>query len=239
MNIVITGATSGIGKQLALDYHQEGHTVWAVGRNREQLAALEQQGIRTGRVDLLDRQQTLQWFKTLDGIDLAIFSAGSCEYIDMPDFDSSLVSRVMRMNVETMAHSIEAVLPLLKKSASGHLAGIGSSAAYLPLPRAEAYGSAKAAVAYLLDTVRLSLEPEHIAVSLICPGFVETPLTDLNDFPMPALISVDQASRSIRKGLAKKSREIHFPKRFTLLLKLLGMVPRPLWVKLAQRLRKT
>ena len=239
MNIVITGATSGIGKQLALDYQQEGHTVWAIGRNQKQLDELAQHGIKIGQVDLLSRDQTLAWFNNLERVDLAILSAGSCEYIDMPDFDSNLVSRVMRINVETMAHSIEALLPLLRKSDAPHLAGIGSSAAYVHLPRAEAYGSSKAAVAYLIDTLRISLEPENIAVSLVCPGFVETPLTDLNDFPMPSLISVEAASNCIRKGLAKKSREIHFPKRFTMLLKLLGILPRPLWVKLAQRLRKT
>lgn len=236
MNILITGATSGIGKQLALDYHADGHDVWAVGRNRGELDKLAERGLRAGEVDLLEREPALAWFSGLERIDLAILAAGSCEYIDMPDFDSGLVARVMRINVETMAHSIEGVLPALRRSASPHLVGVGSSAAYLPLPRAEAYGASKAATAYLMDTLRLTLHREGIAVSLVCPGFVRTPLTDRNDFAMPFLLSPEEASRAIRRGISKKEPEIHFPKRFTLLLKLLSLLPRAIWLRLAQRM---
>ena len=238
MKILITGATSGIGEQLALDYHAEGHEVWAVGRNEEALTKLAERGLHTGRVDLTDREESLKWFTTLDAIDLAILSAGNCEYIDMPDFDSALVSRVMRVNVESMAISIEGVLPLLRKGSRPHLVGIGSAAAYLPLPRAEAYGASKAAVAYMLDTLRLTLFKEKIDVSLVCPGFVKTPLTDLNDFPMPFRISTEQASSAIRKGIARRSPEIHFPKRFTLILKMLARLPRRFWCRLAQGMTK-
>jgi short-subunit dehydrogenase len=236
MKILITGATSGIGRQLALDYHGEGHEVWALGRSRERLAALEAVGLKTGAVDLMDREETLNWFSGLEVIDLAILSAGSCEYIDLPVFDSVLLSRMMRINVETMGHSIEALLPLLRRSRAPHLVGIGSSAAYLPLPRAEAYGASKAAVAYLLNTLRITLFREKIAVSLVCPGFVRTPLTDRNDFPMPFLISSAQASRAIRKGIARRRPEIHFPRRFTYLLKALSLLPAPIWLRLAQRM---
>jgi short-subunit dehydrogenase len=236
MKILITGATSGIGRQLALDYHAAGHEVWALGRNRKGLEELGRVGLKTGAVDLMDREATMTWFSRLEVIDLAIFSAGSCEYIDMPAFDSALLSRVMRVNVESMAHSIEAVLPPLRRSSSPHLVGIGSSAAYLPLPRAEAYGAAKAAVAYLLDTLRITLFRENIAVSLVCPGFVKTPLTDRNDFPMPFLISTAQASRAIRRGIARKQPEIHFPRRFTYILKALSLLPRAIWLRLAQRM---
>jgi short-subunit dehydrogenase len=236
MKILITGATSGIGRQLALDYHREGHEVWALGRSRERLAALETVGLKTGAVDLTDREETLSWFSGLEVIDLAILSAGSCEYIDLPVFDSALLSRMMRVNVETMGHSIEAVLPLLRRSRAPHLVGIGSAAAYLPLPRAEAYGASKAAVAYLLETLRISLFREKIAVSLVCPGFVQTPLTDRNDFPMPFRISSARASRTIRKGIARRQPEIHFPRRFTYILKALSLLPDALWLRLAQKM---
>lgn len=236
MNILITGATSGIGRQLALDYHAEGHHVLALGRDSLRLQELARDGIRTGQVDLLDRQATIAWFSSLESIDLAILSAGSCEYIDMPHFDSELLSRVMRVNVEALAHSIEAVLPLLRKSQTPHLVTIGSSAAYVPLPRAEAYGASKAAIAYLTDTLRITLRPENIAVSLVCPGFVKTPLTDRNNFPMPFLVSVEQASTSIRKGISAKKAEIHFPKPFTFLLKAASLLPRWLWLRIAQRM---
>jgi len=236
MNILITGATSGIGRQLAIDYQNQGHTVYGIGRSLEKLADLKQYGIITGAVDLTRREETFSWFGELDCVDIAILSAGSCEYIDMPNFDSALVSRVMRTNVESMANSIEAVLPLLRKSSSPHLVGVGSSAAYLPLPRAEAYGASKAAVGYLIDTLRITLAKENISVSLVSPGFVKTPLTDLNDFPMPFLISTEEASKAIRKGIDRKQAEIHFPKRFTYLLKALALLPRVLWSPIARRM---
>lgn len=239
MKIIITGATSGIGRQLALDYHAAGHEVWALGRNKAALDNLSSQGLHIGRVDLTDREAVLDYFSTMDSIDVAILNAGTCEYVDLPEFDSRMVQRVMRSNVESLAVSIEAVLPLLRNGTSPLLAVVGSSAAYLPLPRAEAYGGSKAAVAYLVDTLRIGLAKEKITVSLICPGFVKTPLTDLNDFPMPFRISVEEASSSIRHGLSKRKSEIHFPKRFTYMLKLLSYLPRPIWTKIAGRMVRT
>lgn len=236
MKIVITGATSGIGRQVAIDYHNEGHEVWALGRNEQALSELGSLGLLTGKVDLTDREATFACFASLESVDLAILNAGTCEYIDMPVFDSALIQRVMRANVETVAISIEAVLPLLRKSNIGHLAVVGSSAAYVPLPRAEAYGASKAAIAYMVETLRLDLSGENIALSLICPGFVKTPLTDLNDFPMPFRITVAEASQYIRQGLLKKRAEIHFPKRFTYILKILSLLPGPLWTKIGRKL---
>ena len=142
----------------------------------------------------------------------------------------------MRANVETAAITIEAVLPLLRLSSTKHLAVISSSASFLPLPRAEAYGASKAALSYMVQALRLELIREHFTLTLINPGFVKTPLTDKNDFPMPLMISVEQASDRIRRGLAQKKSELHFPKRFTLLLKLLSWLPTPLWTMIGQKL---
>jgi len=236
MRILITGATSGIGRQLARDYHAAGHEVWALGRSPEALAELAQQGLHTGQVDLEKREETLAWFAGIEKLDLAILAAGNCEYVDLPAFDSALVARVMRANVESLAHSIEGALPALRKGQRPHLVGIGSSAAYLPLPRAEAYGASKAAVAYLLDTLRIDLAVEGIRVSHVAPGFVKTPLTDRNDFPMPCLVTAEQASTAIRKGIAGGKKEIHFPRRFTVAMKLLSLLPRTVWLFLARKM---
>ena len=141
MRILITGATSGIGKQLALDYQKDGHEIWVIGRNQEALDELAEAGFHTARLDLSERTESLQWFSTLTAVDLAVLNAGSCEYIDLPEFDSALVSRVMRANVESVAISIEGILPALRNGTNPHLVVVGSSASYLPLPRAEAYGS--------------------------------------------------------------------------------------------------
>lgn len=238
MKILITGATSGIGKQLALDYHQQGHEVWALGRNPKALEELAGKGLQTAQVDLANREESLQWFARLPHLDLAILNAGTCEYVDLPEFDSALISRVMRGNVESMAVSIEGVLPALRKGTTPHLVGVGSSVSYLPLPRSEAYGASKAAIAYLLDTLRIDLYPENITVSHVCPGFVKTPLTDKNDFPMPMRVSTEEASKAIREGIEKRKTEIHFPKKFTYLLKTLSLLPQNLWTQLAQRIKK-
>ena len=102
MNILITGATSGIGKQLALDYKDQGHQVWALGRNEKALQELQVRGMQTGQLDLTNSDQSLEWFKKLSHIDLAILNAGNCEYIDLPNFDSGSVQRVMRANVDSI-----------------------------------------------------------------------------------------------------------------------------------------
>src|SRR5208283_1068544 len=118
-----------------------------------------------------------------------------------------------------IANGIEAVLPVLRNSPHAQLVGMSSTLAYGPLPRAEAYGASKAAIRYLLEGLRIDLAAEHIPVSVVCPGFVKTPLTDRNDFPMPCLIGVEEAARRIVDGVAAQTAEIHFPKRFSLTYK--------------------
>ena len=236
MRVLITGATSGIGRQLALDYHGDNHEVWALGRNQHALDELSLEGLQAVRLDLEDREATLDWFGAMNPIDLAILNAGSCEYVNLPHFDSALVNRVMRTNVESMAVSIEGVLPLLRQGERPHLVAVGSSAAYVPLSRAEAYGASKAAIEYMIRTLRIDLYQEQIDVSLVCPGFVKTPLTDRNDFSMPFRISVEEASKRIRRGIEKRQLEIHFPRRFTYILKALSLIPEALWVRISQRM---
>jgi short-subunit dehydrogenase len=236
MRILITGATSGIGRQLALDYHRDNHQVWALGRNQKALDELSAEGLQAVRIDLEDRDMARDWFTAMTPIDLAILNAGSCEYVDLPQFDSELVSRVMRTNVESMAVSIEGVLPLLRQGERPHLVAVGSSAAYLPLSRAEAYGASKAAIEYMIRTLRIDLYRENIDVSLVCPGFVKTPLTDRNEFSMPFRLSVEEASNRIRRGIEKRRLEIHFPKRFTFILKALSLIPEALWIRISQRM---
>ena len=236
MRILITGATSGIGRQLALDYHRDNHQVWALGRNQKALDELSAEGLQAVRIDLEDRDMARDWFTAMTPIDLAILNAGSCEYVDLPQFDSELVSRVMRTNVESMAVSIEGVLPLLRQGERPHLVAVGSSAAYLPLSRAEAYGASKAAIEYMIRTLRIDIYREKIDVSLVCPGFVKTPLTDRNEFSMPFRLSVEEASDRIRRGIEKRRLEIHFPKRFTFILKALSLIPEALWIRISQRM---
>ena len=236
-HIVITGATSGIGYQLAKDYLVEGHHVYAVGRDEEALSELKSLGAETVEIDLMDREKVLTAFDKISKIDLAICGAGMCEYLDMPNFDSAAFMKVITVNMGTLSHAIEGALPKLMAS-KGRLVGIGSASAYVPFARAEAYGSSKAAIHYLMKTLQISLAPHGVSVSLVVPGFVETPMTKQNDFPMPFLQTTQQASQAIRAGIKSGHDVIEFPKKLTLPLKVLGTLPDLVWQQVSTKINK-
>lgn len=236
-HILITGATSGIGKQLVKDYLLDGHHVYAVGRDDEALAELKSLGAEAIDLDLMDREKVIAAFDKISQIDVAICGAGMCEYLDMPNFDSSVFMKVMSVNMGTLSHAIEGVLPKLIAS-KGRLVGIGSASAYVPFARAEAYGSSKAAIHYLMKTLQISLAPQDVSVSLVVPGFVETPMTKQNDFPMPFIQTPKQASQAIRDGIASGHDVIEFPKKLTLPLKMLGTLPDLVWQQVSKKMNK-
>ncbi|MDN3454148.1 MULTISPECIES: SDR family NAD(P)-dependent oxidoreductase [unclassified Psychrobacter] len=236
-HILITGATSGIGNQLAKDYLLNDHHVYAVGRDDTALAELKSLGAETIDLDLMDREKVIEAFEKIDVIDLAICGAGMCEYLDMPNFDSASFMKVMSVNMGTLSHAIEGVLPKLIAS-KGRLVGIGSASAYVPFARAEAYGSSKAAIHYLMKTLQISLAPHDVSVSLVVPGFVETPMTKQNDFPMPFIQTPAQASQAIRDGIASGHDVIEFPKKLTVPLKALGALPDLVWQQVSEKLNK-
>ncbi|MGO2363967.1 MAG: SDR family NAD(P)-dependent oxidoreductase [Psychrobacter sp.] len=237
LHILITGATSGIGNQLTKDYLLEGHQVYAVGRDEEALAELKSLGAEVVSLDLMDRNKVLDAFDKISEIDVAICGAGMCEYLDMPNFDSSIFMKVMSVNMGTLSHAIEGVLPKLIAS-KGRLVGIGSASAYVPFARAEAYGSSKAAIHYLMKTLQISLAPHDVSVSLVVPGFVETAMTEQNDFPMPFIQTPEQASQAIRVGIESGHEVIEFPKKLTLPLKALGTLPDLVWQQVSSKLNK-
>jgi NAD(P)-dependent dehydrogenase (short-subunit alcohol dehydrogenase family) len=235
--VLITGASSGIGLALAQHYIREGFAVIACGRNEQNLAKISS---ATPLVfDITDIGQVsvaslhLQQLLKDNGWKLhhIILNAGSCEYIDdAMHFDSALFFRVINTNVVAMGYCLEHFLPLLSRGAQ--LGLMSSSATYLPFPRAEAYGASKAAIGYLGRSLRVDLAQHGIGVSVICPGFVKTPLTAKNDFAMPMQISAEQAATEIFNGMQRQRREIHFPTKFTWLLKLASLLPEKLLVYL-------
>ncbi len=234
-HVLITGASSGIGKQLAMDYATEGWKVTACGRDPAKLEALNltHPVIDTLSFDMTDlslTRQALAWVQA----DLVILCAGTCEYLDNGIVDAEKVARVLNTNVLGPVNCLDALLPGLQTGA--RVALVGSTASLVPLPRAEAYGASKAALAYFARSLALDLTPRGIHVSLVMPGFVKTPLTERNDFPMPMMVSVEQASRFIRKGLARGSAEIAFPPLFALLLKTVALLPLAWQKRLTQRL---
>ena len=238
--VLITGATSGIGQQMALDYVKDGWKVIACGRNPESLATLaSNEHIDTLKFDLTDPQQIAEASSSLsDSLDLVILNAGTCEYIDdAMAFDTALFRRVINSNVIGTADCAAAFMPHI--NAGGQLAFIGSSASFLPFARAEAYGASKAAIAYFAQSLAVDLAPHNIDVSLVSPGFVSTPLTDKNDFSMPMKITVQQASDEILKGLHKRKKHIKTPRLFTSILGLLGQLPHSIQHWIALRMVKS
>lgn len=242
----VTGASSGIGAALAELLLGRGHRVALSARSIEPLQGLAErypQQVLVLAGDLSDPQQVkdiaTRISSTWGWLDTAILNAGTCEYLDAAEFDSALIERVIKTNVFATSYCIEAALPLLRKSQSPHLVTVASSVTYLPLPRAEAYGASKAALRYLLESLRLDLAHEGIDVTLVSPGFVDTPLTQNNDFPMPMRVSVETAAQHIAKRLDKRPYEISFPWLFITCLRLLANLPKALQVAIGKRMART
>jgi short-subunit dehydrogenase len=230
--IWLTGASSGIGAALAKKLSATGCTLILSSRRLEALEAVAaecQQRPTLMPLDVTDKAATLEVAKAIGQqfgrLDIAIFNAGDCLYLDIDHFDANIFEKMIQTNFLSTVYGVAATLPLLKKAQQPHLVLMSSSAAYLPLPRAEAYGASKAAVQYFGNTLRVHLAPSGIPVSVIFPGFVKTPLTDKNNFPMPFLITPEQAAQAIIKGIQHYTPEIRFPWRLILLLKILSKLP--------------
>ncbi len=242
MNIWVIGASSGIGLAVAQRYAEQGHSVWFSARNQTELDSLSdgQLNLLPLAVDVTD-DKSLEYavdrIQRVSGeLDKVIINAGTCEYIDSYKIERDKIRRVLETNFFGAVNVVDAVLPLLRAtrsrapSKSPQLVFVASSVTYQALPRAGAYGASKAAVRYFAETLRADLVHEGIDVRVVSPGFVKTPLTDKNDFPMPFLLSAQDAAQRIDKGLSGGAFDIHFPKRFTYCLKLLALLPD--WIRL-------
>jgi NAD(P)-dependent dehydrogenase (short-subunit alcohol dehydrogenase family) len=237
----ITGASSGIGLALAQRLAAEGAQVYASARNAQALSSLAScKGISAVPCDVSMRADVLaaaaQIRTKTSHLDLLVANAGTCEYVDVQAFDSALFERVFAVNFLGAVHTVEAALPLLRAGSTRAIAGVGSSAAWTGLPRAEAYGASKAALHYFLDSLRVDLTREHFTVMTIAPGFVQTPLTERNDFPMPMQIGVEKAVDYIMAGLRSGRAETAFPPLFAAVLKAARLLPAALRNRLYQRM---
>ncbi|MGD8595318.1 MAG: SDR family NAD(P)-dependent oxidoreductase [Gammaproteobacteria bacterium] len=247
----ITGASSGIGRALCKELAARGAQLAITARNEQALQSLrdeilanrshlshasQEESVLCLPFDVTDRQanQTaVQDIRELWGdLDIAFFNAGTAEYIDINRFDAQIFERTMRTNFLSMVYGIEAVLPLLRGRRGTQLGGMSSTVSFGGVPRAEAYGASKAAIRNMLQALRVHLVHQNIEVFTVCPGFVRTPLTDKNDFPMPMRIEVEEAARIIADGIAKRKPEINFPKTFSFLYKLIAALPSALYTRL-------
>ena len=244
-HVWVTGASTGIGRAVTIELARRGARVVASARNESALDTLVCEcgdRVQALPLDVTDRQAnrraTEEISRRMGGLDIAFFNAGICEYVDVASFDSALFERTIRSNFLSMVYGIEAALPLLRQSPAPQLVGMSSTVAYRGLPRSEAYGASKAAIKNLFESLQIDLAREAFRVSVVCPGFVRTPLTDRNDFPMPFRIEADEAARRIVDGIEAGKPEIQFPRRFSLLFKLMTLLPDRLYIRLCARMVK-
>lgn len=237
----IVGASSGIGQATATALHSQGARVVVSARNATSLAtfvaahpgsqaleldATQPQAVKAAATQLL-AQGTL---------DCVVYCAGHYTAMRADALDLSDMVRHNEVNYLGALYVLNAVLPALLARGSGHISLVGSVAGYRGLPNSLAYGPTKAALINLAETLYLDLHDKGLGVSIINPGFVQTPLTAGNDFAMPALLTPAQAAHAILHGWAQGAFEIHFPKRFTLWLKALRIMPNRLFFQLARRI---
>ncbi len=237
--IWITGASSGLGRSLALQLADQGNRVIASARNQAELDKLAAQNTNIVALpcDITD-EEAMEALRPLlveisPTLDQVILNAGNCEYLDFPDPDWSAVRRVMEVNFFGTLNCVKLALPLLRKSNSDrpHVVAVVSQVTAAPFPRAEAYGASKAAMRYFFDSLRMDLAADDIDVTVVNPGFVDTPLTRKNDFPMPFLMQVDEAAERIVKNIAARPRQYSFPLRLSALLSLSKILP-GVWQKM-------
>ena len=240
--IWITGASSGIGRALAIKFSNEGWQVAASARRESLLNDLNKSNpnIHAFVLDVKDEksvrnvfQNILQKFETLD---ICVFATGIHDPEAEKKLSSEKIREIMETNFFGTLNCIMAVNSFFREKKDGHIAIVSSVAGYRGLPAASGYCASKAALTSLAESLYFDFKRKNVKVSLISPGFIKTPMTDKNTFPMPMIKSPEYAAEKIFIGLTKKSSfEIHFPKSFTILLKLLKIMPNWLFFWLVER----
>lgn len=232
----LVGASTGIGAAIARQLARQGARLALSARSADRLNALAIDGATTIACDVTDlasvRAARDAVVAAWGGIDLVVYLAGDYRPMTMDSFDLAAAERIVDVNF-TGAMRLAAVVAGDLRSGGG-IAFVASVAGYGGLPRALAYGPGKAALIHFAECLHLELAARGIGVWVINPGFVATRLTARNDFAMPALMTPDEAATATITGLASGAFEIHFPKRFTMLLKLLSHLPYGLYFRLVR-----
>jgi NADP-dependent 3-hydroxy acid dehydrogenase YdfG len=241
----VTGASSGIGRAVCLALARRGWRVAASARRAESLRELEAEAtdITGFPLDVTDadgcRGTVHAVSRALGPVDLAVLSAGTHRPVAAETLDLAVFRELWSTNVDGTTNALAAVLPDMLTRRRGHVAIVSSVAGYRGLPTAAAYGATKAALINLAEALKFDLDRLGVKIQIVNPGFVRTPLTDRNPFPMPFLISAEEAANRLVSGLADDAFEIAFPRRFAFALKLLRCLPYRLYFPLVRRLTRT
>lgn len=242
----VTGASSGIGRDVVYRLADEGWTVAITARNEAALNELSSEqttfkgSVHAFAADISSRGGIAAAVgrieETCGPIALAILSAGIYTAVDATKLNAAVFDRVIDINLKGTVYCLEALIPRLLERGQGHIAIVSSVTGYGGLPTSAAYGATKAALNNLAETLEIELEPHGLRVSIVNPGFVDTPMQKDLTFPKPFMVSSDTAARLIVEGLKKDKFEIAFPKRFTCMLKFINnFLPKDTYIKLIRR----
>jgi len=240
--IWITGASSGIGRSLAIKFANEGWQVAASARRENLLKELNitNPNIHSFPLDVTDSEKCITIFdeiiKKLNHINICVFCTGIHDPKSEKIFNLDKIKKIMEVNYFGTINSINAVYKYFKEKKSGHISMVSSVAGYRGLPAGGAYCASKSALTTYAESLYFDLKRSNVRVSVVHPGFIKTPMTDQNDFPMPMIKTPEFAANEMFKGLTKSnSFEIHFPKSFTFIMKILKIMPNWLYLKLIKK----
>ena len=241
-NIWITGASSGIGKALAIKFANEGWQVAASARRESLLKELSNQytNIQSFPLDVTDSDKCKSVFKDIvekfENIEICVFGTGIHDPQSEKKFNLEKIKKIMEVNFFGTMNSINSVYDYFGQRKVGQISIISSVAGYRGLPAAGAYCASKSALTSFAESLHFEMKRKNVRVSLISPGFIKTPMTDQNDFTMPMIKSPEFAADQIYNGLLKKSGfEIHFPKVFTFFMKFLRILPNSIYFKFLEK----
>jgi NAD(P)-dependent dehydrogenase (short-subunit alcohol dehydrogenase family) len=230
--IWITGASTGIGKALALKFAHEGWQVAASARRENLLQDLNKNNpnIHAFPLDVKDETKSQKIFQDIinkfQTLDICVFCTGIHDPESEKKLNAEKIREIMETNFFGTVNCIMAVNAYFRERKNGHISIVSSVAGYRGFPAASGYCASKAALTSLAESLFFDFKRYNVRISLVSPGFIKTPLTDKNKFPMPMIKSPEYAAEKMFIGLTKKNTfEIHFPKTFTIIVKLLKIMP--------------
>ena len=240
--IWITGASTGIGKALALKFAKNDWIVAASARRENLLKELNEKNsnIYPFPLDVTNIAQCKNVFENIlqkfKNIEICVFSTGIHDPKSEKEFNLDKIRKIMEVNYFGVMNSINSIYEYYNTKKSGQISIVSSVAGYRGLPAAGAYCASKSALTSFTESLHFEMKRKNIRVSLISPGFIKTPMTDQNDFPMPMIKSPEFAAEQIYNGLIKKNGfEIHFPKVFTFFMKFLRILPNNIYFKFLEK----
>jgi len=243
----ITGGGTGIGRSTALALSASGVSVIISGRTESALQSVSDESVarhHAGRIiplvlDMTDLEAVKQAVTQMEDehgeLDLVLLCAGNHQSMPVGRFSAATCRELMEINYFGVMHALEALLPRMLARDKGVLGVVASVAGYRGLPTAAAYGGSKAALINACEALASELRATGVHLSLINPGFVRTPLTDKNPFPMPFLMEADDAAKAILRGLQRRQFEIAFPWTFVLQLKIMRLLPYSVYLPLIRK----